>query len=123
MFRIEIFVDDKKLSYVLWALSGHVIEMKPPQPVQNAQVKNGKIRAETSGDRVDMLMKYLADNKITEFGPSVAADWTRTVGLARGTYSNVLNKALRAKVITRRRPKGSRKGSGAKFTYTVVGAK
>ena len=120
MFRLEIFVDDKKLGYVLWALSGHVIEVKTPQPVQNAKVKNGKVRAETSGDRVEMLMKHLADNNITEFGPSVAADWTVTLGLARSTYSNVLNKALRAKLITRRRPKGSKQGSGAKFVYSVV---
>jgi hypothetical protein len=123
MFRLEIFVDDKKLSYVLWALSGHVIEVKTPQPVQNAKVKNGSVRAETSGDRVEMLMKHLADQGLKEFGPSVAAAWSESVGLARSTYSNVLNKALRAKVITRRRPKGSGKGSGAKFIYTVVGGK
>jgi hypothetical protein len=117
MFRIEIFVDDRKLSYVLWALSGHVLEMKPPQPVANAQVKNGKVRAKAQ-DRVGMLMQYLRENKITEMkGPSTIREFCVTHGLSEKSYSNVLHGALKAKVLTRRK---AGKGKTGSFTYTVA---
>jgi hypothetical protein len=117
MFRLEIFVDDKKLAYVLWALSGHVLEMKPPQPVANAQVRNGKVRAKAQ-DRIGMLMQYLHENKITEMkGPSVIRDFCVAHGLSSKSYSNVLERALEAKVLTRR--KGG-KGTSSSFVYTVT---
>jgi hypothetical protein len=115
MFRIEIFVDDKKLSYVLRTLSGHVLEMKPPQPVANAQVENGRVRAKAQ-DRIGMLMQHLRENKITEMkGPSVIRDFCVAHGLSEKSYSNVLDNALKAKVLTRR--KG---GKGTSFIYTVA---
>lgn len=117
MFRIEIFVDDRKLSYVLWALSGHVLEMRPPQPVANAQVKNGKVRAKAQ-DRMEMLTQYLRENKITEMkGPGVIRDFCVTHGLSDKSYSSVLNKALKVKLLTRRK-RG--KGTSSSYVYSVV---
>ncbi len=115
MFRIEIFVDDRKLSYVLWALAGHCIEIKPPQPVANAQVKNGKVAARVpSGDRVEMLMQHLRENKIKEMkGPSVIREFCVSTGLSNSSYSNVLDKALKAKLLRR-------KAHGGTFIYTVT---
>jgi hypothetical protein len=118
MFRIEIFVDDRKLSYVLWALSGHILEMKPPQPVANAQVRNGKLRAKTSGNRVEMLMQHLRERKITEMkGPSMIREFCVANGLSEKSYSNVLDNALKAKVLTRRK---LGKGTSSSFIYTVA---
>ena len=118
MFRLEVFVDDKKLSYVLWALSGHVVEMKPPQPVNNATMRNGKLVAKTSGDRVEMLMKHLAEKKITEMkGPDVVRDFCVSMGLSDKSYSNVLSNALRRKQLTRRK---AGKGKTSSFIYTVA---
>jgi len=115
MFRIEIFVDDRKLSYVLWALAGHVLEIKPPQPVANAQVRNGKVRAKVQGDRVEMLMQYLRENKIKRMvGPSTVKEFCTSTGLSDKSYSNVLDKARRAKLLLRH------KGKGAQYIYTVA---
>jgi hypothetical protein len=117
MFRIEIFVDDRKLSYVLLQLSGHVIEMKAPQPVANAQLRNGRVAAKTSGNRVEMLMKHLAEKKITEMtGPDVVRDFCVGIGLSDKSYSNVLNNALKARLL-KRRPQKGKKGN---FIYSVA---
>jgi hypothetical protein len=117
VFRIEIFVDDRKLSYVLWAISGHCLEVKPPQPVVNAEAKNGKVRAKTSGDRLEMLKKYLQENKINEMrGPNIVRDFCVSTGLSEKSYSNVLSNALKAKLL-KRRP--VRKGSGT-YIYSVI---
>jgi len=49
MFRIACIVDDKNLPKVLHALSGLVLNMEPPQPVVNAEVKGGKVKQASSG--------------------------------------------------------------------------
>ena len=116
MFRLEVFVDDRKLAYVLWALSGHVLEVKPPQPVANAQAKNGRVRAKTSGNRVEMLAQYLREHKITEPTPDTIKEFCISVGLSDKSYSNVLDSALKAKVLTRRRVKKGNAG----FAYKVT---
>jgi hypothetical protein len=59
LFRIEIFCDDKKLSYILWALTGHVLGDPKIQPVVNAAKKNGKVRAKTSGKQMEMFAEFL----------------------------------------------------------------
>src|SRR5215510_6133723 len=117
MFRIEIFVDDRKLPYVLWALSGHCIEVKAPQPVQNAQVKDGKIRAKTpTGELVTMFIQHLKDQKITDmFGPDIPRDFMVAHGYSSKSYSNLLYSAVEAKVLKRIRVKG-----GKGYRYALV---
>lgn len=45
MFRIVCFVEDKALPKVLHAVAGLVVNMEPPQPVQNAVIeKVGKVK-------------------------------------------------------------------------------
>jgi len=122
MFRLEIFVDDKKLSYVLWALSGHVLEMKPPQPVANAQVRNGKVHAKVpSGNRVEMLMQHLRDKKITRmYGPGEVQKFCSNVGLSEKSYSVILRSALDTRLLKRRRKlKSESGGSKADWVYEV----
>jgi len=116
MFRLEIFVDDRKLSYVLWALSGHVLEVKAPQPVANAQTKNGVVRARTSGNRTEMLKDYLREHKITAPTPGTIREFCASCGPSDKSYSNVLDNALKAKLLTRRRVKKGNSG----FTYKVA---
>jgi len=123
MFRLEIFVDDRKLAYVLWALSGHVLEMRPPQPVANAQVKNGRVRAKVpSGDRVEMLMQHLRDKKITKmYGPSVVKEFCADIGLSEKSYSVVLRSALDARLLKRRKKlKSETQGAATDFVYEVA---
>jgi hypothetical protein len=120
MFRLEIFVDDKKLSYVLWAISGHVLEVKPPQPVVNAQARNGKVVARTSGNKVEMLLQYLGDHKISEFGPEVVREFCTSLGMSEKSYSNILKTALDDKLLKRRPRRGGKAGQGKPYVYSVV---
>src|SRR5215475_10377963 len=114
MFRIEIFCDDKKLSYVLWALAGHVLGEPKCQPVANAVAKNGRVQAETSGDMVEMFLKHLAERGSTTFNPVFMQDWCASLGLKPKSYSNILAKGITAKVWKR----VPQKGLKGKFVYT-----
>ncbi len=119
MFRLEIFVDDRKLSYVLWALSGHCIEVKPPQPVANASIVNGKLRADATGDKGEMLVAHMRKHKIKTFLALDVQRWCESIGASRKNYSNVIYKALKAGLITRQ--KKGKKGPSQGFIYTVRG--
>lgn len=114
MFRIELFVDDKKLPGLLIAITGMTLGAPTVQPVVNAAVKNGKVRATSSGSRVEMMMDYFKTQKLSEVGPSDIRDWCRQLGLSDKSYSNFLNKALGAKMLKRRT------GIGNKYRYTVI---
>jgi hypothetical protein len=49
MFVIQkMFIEDKNLPKVLYALSGLVLNMEAPQPVVNAVVKKGKVEQASS---------------------------------------------------------------------------
>ena len=56
MFRIEAFCDDKNLPRVLHALMGLVHGQPAIQPVANAKVEKGKVRAK---DWLAMCSDYL----------------------------------------------------------------
>jgi len=116
MFRLEIFVDDKKLSYVLWALTGHILGDPKIHPVVNATVKNGKVRAETSGDHVEMFRKHVASRGGNEFSPAFMQDWCIGLGLKRKSYSNILAKGIRAKAWKR----VPQKGTKGKYSYIIT---
>src|SRR5262252_738625 len=106
MFRIEIYCDDKKLSFILWALAGHVLGEPKCQPVVNAVAKNGRVKAETSGDPVEMFLKHLADRGGTSFNPAFMQDWCVSLGMKRKSYSNILAKGIAAKAWKRTPQKG-----------------
>ena len=108
MFRFEVFVDDKKLAYVLWALSGHVASISPPQPVVNAAAKNGKIEARSGGRMIDLFAEHLK----TVSGDLAAADiktFCVENGLSSKSYSNVLNNAVEKKLLKRLKVAGKKK--------------
>jgi hypothetical protein len=119
VFRVEIFCEDKKLSYILWALTGHVLGDPKIQPVINAAMKNGKLQAETSGDHVVMFLNHLAKNQMPAFTPRTIRDWCIGIGLSGKSYSNVINKGLKANAWKR----APQKGTKYKFIYTVVKGK
>ena len=119
MFRLEAFIDDKKLSYVLWALAGHCVEIKPPQPVMNASAKNGAVRADATGDKAALFVAYLRKKKVATFVAKDCSRWCTEVGLSPKSYSNVLYKAIDQGLITRRTKKGKQ---GYIYSVTKRGA-
>jgi hypothetical protein len=78
MFIIEeIFIDDKKLADVLRALTGLVIEMKPPRPVINAVVKKGKIKQATP--ETSLKEKFFAEIKKFPINTVMTSDEVKEV--------------------------------------------
>jgi len=117
MFRIEVFVEDRKLAYVLWALSGHVVNMTAPQPVVNAEKKNGKIAAETSGNSVDMLRKWLVEHKFKTVRAAQIRTFCEEVGLSSKSYYNMVTRARNAGLLKKTRKAVGARGS---FEYEVL---
>lgn len=60
MFRVTFFVEDNKLSKVLHAVQGLVLNMEPPQPVVNATIEKGTVKAASSASSYkDMFLDYV----------------------------------------------------------------
>jgi hypothetical protein len=65
MFKIECFVDDKKLGQLLMALSGIAYDVTPT-PVVNAK-RVGKAVKQVAGSKLELLMTGLHSRKLKEF--------------------------------------------------------
>jgi hypothetical protein len=59
VFRIEFFVDDKKLAQAVRGLLGVAMGDPKITPVINAEVKQGKVKQISDGTMSSMLMAYL----------------------------------------------------------------
>lgn len=101
MFRVECIVDDRYLAKVLYALTGLVSGSPNVQPMVNAQVKNGKVTAVSSGNSLDMFAGYLKQQKLATITPKELKAVMPHLGLSEKSYSNVLNKAIKAGVLKR----------------------
>jgi hypothetical protein len=120
MFTFQVYVDDKKLAYVLWALAGHVIQMSPPQPVTNVvKGRNGLTAEVPSGDSVQRLEKWLAERKLKKVAALDIKQFCQEAGLSTTSYSNMITRAKAAGLLKRVK----RAGFKAKFDYLVTGAK
>ena len=115
MFRIEAFCDDKNLPRVLHALAGLVHGQPAIQPVANAKVKNGVIRAKSSGDIVEMFAEHLKTNKISIVIPADIRAFAVKHGYAEKSYSFFLSKLIQAKLLKRKPGMKSHKSA-----YAVV---
>lgn len=113
MFRIECFVDDKHLAKVMHGLSGLCMELQVV-PVVNAETKNGKVMAKTSGDTTEMLAKWLHEQKKHVIRPDDIKQFCLQHGRAEKSYSNVLAKAKKAGLLSKP------KGKGNQVSYTVM---
>lgn len=92
MFRIELFCDDKKVGDILRFLTGIAIGTPIVQPIINADVKNGKVVAQTSGDLVDMFLYWLRQNKLTEFTAKHAQEFVVSIGKPIESYAYLVQK-------------------------------
>jgi hypothetical protein len=86
MFRIEVFVDDKKLVQFLNATVGLVASMSPPQPVVNLAKPHKDLNAASNGNIADMYHAELDKKGKTEFTVQDVKKWLEKVG--RSPLSN-----------------------------------
>jgi hypothetical protein len=89
MFRIEVFVDDKKLSGFLHACAGLVASMSPPMPVVNVREKG--LEAVTNGTLPAMFYAELKKKEMMEFTPEAAKKILKDLG-SEESYSYICKK-------------------------------
>jgi hypothetical protein len=87
MFRIEVFVDDKKLPGFLHACAGLVVSMSPPTPVVNVQEEG--LKAASNGSIPDMFYNELKRKKMQEFTPAEAHGILNALGASDASYNYV----------------------------------
>src|SRR4029453_17993009 len=98
LFRIaEIMITDKNLPKFLIACAPYVDAMSVPQPVVNAEIRNGKIEQETSGKASEMFVEHLRKLGRTEFVNNDVREWLPTIGRSAKSTQTVLTHLLEEK--------------------------
>src|SRR5258708_7622710 len=100
MFRIELFVDDKKLAAFLNAASGLIHSMSAPQPVVNEQAINGGLKATTpASSMVEVFYGELKKRKIKNFRITEVANFLSSLGRSAASASYVTQTLQKQKLI------------------------
>lgn len=107
MFRLEIFVEDKHLARLLHALNGLVTQMSGPQPVVNAEYKNGKLVAKSSGSLPDAVYADLCEKFD---GGAVSTSAIKKSGQAHGGGPNCHQYLIKNLVKAKRLAKTKKRG-------------
>jgi hypothetical protein len=115
MFRIEAFCDDKNLPRVLYALMGLVHGQPAIQPVANAKVTKGEVRAKSNGQLLEIFAEHLKTNKITTVRPADVKAFSVKHGYSEASSNYFIQQWVKAKLLKR---KPGTKGSSS--TYLVV---
>jgi hypothetical protein len=117
MFRVEFYVDDKRLGEAMIALTGLARGQPVIIPVINAkQEANGKVVAAGNGDVGELFLKYARQHKLET---PVAADFrkfAKSIGRSPAGYSYLVSQLVDRKLIRK-----SGKGSG--MVYTLLESK
>ncbi len=110
MFRIECFVDDKKLSQVLQVLQGLILADPRIQPVANAHMERGTVKAKTDGSIGELLLEHIKKNKLKEIRNRDVREFLRGMGRPPGSSYWGIKEGIRLGYLRR-----SGKGSGMKY--------
>jgi hypothetical protein len=102
MFRIEAYVDDKKLAEALRALAGIVRGQPAVQPVANIEDNSGKPKAASNGTTLAMFEKYIRTRKPdTVLTPNDLRHWLKTNGKSPASASSLATDAVKARLLKR----------------------
>jgi hypothetical protein len=112
-----MFCDDKKLHEVLHAVVGLVIGQPKITPVANAKKSNGAVRAETEGDVFSLFAAYVAKAHLKEVNAANMREFCRGHGYSERSYSHILLRLVKAKVLRKRG-----KGPASKY-FVAAGGK
>jgi len=106
MFRIEAFVDDKRLAEALRALTGLAVGSPAVQPVVNGAKKNGKVVAVSEGEIEDLFAKWVKSKRLTELTPTDAKAFIKSIGRSTGSYTYFMRQLIKKGVLKKRAVKG-----------------
>lgn len=99
MFRIEFFVDDKKLVPTLKSLDGLALNLSV-QPVAGAQTKNGKVQA--TGMAHEVLLQTLHAQRKKTFTFAEAGVIVAAAGFSKKSLGSATTRMLSEKLIRRK---------------------
>lgn len=119
LFRIEFFVDDKKLAHALRGLLGVSLGSPSVTPVINAEV-NGKgkqkqIRSQSDGTMMSMLMAYINKSHKETITPKETAAFLQGNGFSAASAHYTLRQCTDARHLRKT-------GKGTHTVYYVVRA-
>lgn len=112
MFRVEFFVDDKRLPSALRSLAGVATGEPKVQPVVNATVKAGRVAAANSGEVCELFLAYAKKHKLTTFGAGELRGFAKSIGRAENAYGYIRNDLFKCGAIRKI-------GKGATMKYAV----
>lgn len=101
MFKFDGFCDDKQVVTVMKLLTGKVMELHMV-PVVNAQAKNGKVVAKTSGDPIDMLIAYIKQHKLHDISGKQIKAFSDEIGRSVNYHYIIIKKAKELKLLKRK---------------------
>jgi hypothetical protein len=101
MFKIEAFVDDKKLSDVLRALTGLVRGQPSVMPVVNVEEEEQEIHAKSNGSLLSLFAEHLAKHKAPTMTVSEVKTWLEKLGKSALSSNYLMKQAIAAKLVRR----------------------
>jgi hypothetical protein len=107
MFRIEVFVEDKRLAEALRVLAGVARGQPSVMPVTNVAEGGGKIKAATNGTSIAMFEAHLRKSKATDLGPQDIRNWLKSIGRSPMSASSFASEAVKHHLIKRTGKTGS----------------
>lgn len=110
MFRIVAFVENKHVGDVLQAMIGKVIGQPQCQPVANAKLDKGKVKAVSDGSSVGKFAAYLNEVKPDRLIAKDVRAILPKLGMSENSYSYLLKQAIEAGLLRK-------KGIGAGMYY------
>jgi len=117
MFRIEVFVEDKRLADALRALAGIARGQPAVMPVANLVEGGGKLKAATNGTLHAMFAAWLAKHKAESLAPADIREWIKATGHrsanSAGVVSYVANVAVKQQLLRRT-------GKGNQVRYILI---
>lgn len=106
MFRIEAYVEDKRLAEALRALAGLVRGQPSVVPVTN--VDEGRtLRAKSNGSLLGMFAEHLVKAKVTQLKPTDVDAFMKSVGRSKASRGHLVKTAIESGVIKRTGKTGS----------------
>jgi hypothetical protein len=107
MFRIEVFVDDKKLVQFLNAVTGLVVSMTPPQPVVNLVSNHKNLKAATGGSISEMVAADIKKKRLSNITVKDIRAILASLGKSTKSYGYVLDYLKRQKMVKATRERGN----------------
>jgi hypothetical protein len=102
MFRIEAFVDDKRLAEVLRALTGITRGQPSVIPVVNVEEGGkGMPIAATNGSLVAMFESHIGTLKQSDIGPDDVRAFLKAHGKSEASMTYLANLAIKHKLLRR----------------------